>query len=77
MNCDCGKPARITYRGKSYCWECFDIARRLPTGVSQVSGVPNIPKSILDDPHWDGTWPSDGFQLPEGDRHARRRAGRR
>ncbi len=61
MNCDCGKPARITYRGKSRCWDCHDTARRLPNGVSKVSGHPNIPKSILDDPHWDGTWPIDGF----------------
>lgn len=68
MNCDCGKPSRVTSRGKSQCWDCFDYSRHLPTGVSKVSGHPNIPKSILDDPHWDGTWPDDGFDYSNAQR---------
>jgi hypothetical protein len=45
MNCDCGKPATITARGKDMCRSCFSIS---------VSGTPDYrpnfptPKTITD-----------------------------
>jgi hypothetical protein len=79
MNCDCGKPARVTSRGKSQCWDCFDGVGLRATkhcGSSACRGPSfgstcackcascvsvRVPDAIENDPHWDGTWPSDGF----------------